>query len=343
MALSRRECLRSITFCAAALAVPACVVNRSSAPSNGPELFRTAGRGERGTIVVFMPDTSQTREVWVGLSDELRNDFELVAWRVTTSADVHVIADAIQRYSPVAIVLMNNPTVYAYREYQRQARVRGFPPALIVMSSFLEEIRRPIRNATGISYEVPLITAVTNMRRLSARSVDRIGVVLSQGLAGFVKRQADLASREQVVVQEEPLGTAPNISELKRAIRRVKERADALWILNDDRLLTPKLIADGWLPGLSERPRIPTIVGAPSLVSAVGEFGTFAVLPDHTALGTQAGELIRDIADAGWAISESVETVLPVSVVTTLDVAQARERMQLRDDAIKRVDRALGL
>jgi hypothetical protein len=158
-----------------------------------------------------------------------------------------------------------------------------------------------------------------------------------------VKRQADLASREQVVVQEEPLSAAPNISELKRAIRRVKERADALWILNDDRLLTPKLIADGWLPGLSERPRIPTIVGAPSLVSAVGEFGTFAVLPDHTALGTQAGELIVDIADAGWTIRENVETVLPVSVVTTLDVAQARERMQLRDDAIKRVDRALGL
>jgi ABC-type uncharacterized transport system substrate-binding protein len=289
-----------------------------------------------------MPDTSQTREVWTGLSDELHNDFELVAWRVSTGNDAPLIADAIQRHRPVATVLMNNPTVYAYRDYQAQARTKQFPPAVIVMSSFLDEIRRPIKNVTGISYEVPLITAVTNLRRLCATPVDRIGVVRSQGLAGFVKRQAELASREQVTVQEEPLSASPNISELKRAIRRAKDRTDALWILNDDRLLTPKLIADGWLPGLSERPRIPTIVGAPSLVSAVGEFGTFAVLPDHTALGTQAGELILDMADEGWSIRDDAKSVLPVSVVTTLDVAQARDRMQLRDDAIKRVDRVLG-
>jgi hypothetical protein len=92
---------------------------------------------------------------------------------------------------------------------------------------------------------------------------------------------------------------------------------------------------------LNERPFIPAIVGAPSLVSATHSFGTFAVLPDHTALGVQAAGLLFDIADSGWSLPESGQAQLPLSTTTTIDLAQARERFSLRDDALSQVDRIL--
>jgi len=158
---------------------------------------------------------------------------------------------------------------------------------------------------------------------------------------GFVKRQADLARREQISVVEQDVSTNPNASEIKWALRRLKSQMDVLWILNDDHLLTPRLIADGWLPGLNDRPYRPTIVGAASLVSASLSFGTFAVLPDHTALGVQAANMLFELADNNWMVSVNGEVELPLSTTTTIDLVQVRERFALRESALRQVDRIL--
>lgn len=299
-----------------------------------------AERADRGTILVFMPETTQTKEVWGGLSDELGREFSLVAVKVEDRSGADVISEGMRRHRPSAIVLMNNPTVLAYRDFQSTSKVRDFPPAILVMTSFLDGQDWRVRGSTGISYEVPLITVVTNLRRLVATPIDRVGVVVRKPLWGFVERQARLAKREQIQVTAEVMSASPNASELKRALRRVKQKADVVWILNDDRLLTTRLIADGWLPGLDERPWSPAIVGAASLVSPLQSFGTFAVLPDHTALGIQTADLVFEIAERGWSLSDSGEQIeLPLSTTTTIDLVQVRERFSLQTDALTQVDR----
>jgi hypothetical protein len=234
---------------------------------------------------------------------------------------------------------MNNPTVVAYRQYL--ATVAGQPrlPAVVVMTSFLEDKQLSPLGATGIAYEVPLITVVTNLRKLVASPIERVGVIHRASLDGFIDRELELARRERVSVVRHALSADANLSEIKFALRRIKQEVDAVWILNDDRLLTPKLIAGGWLPGLNERPWRPTIVGAGSLVSAQQAFGTFAVLPDHTALGVQTAELMMDIADGGWTIPEGSQAQLPLSTTTTVDLRQVVERYQLRPEALSHVDR----
>jgi hypothetical protein len=306
------------------------------------ELARnSAGSGRRETIAVFMPDTTQTREVWTGIEDELGDEFNLVAVEMPGRDSSAFIAEGMRRHAPSAVVLMNNPTVAGYRDYQKRATDKTFPPALIVMTSFLEGSTVDIAGASGISYEVPLITVVTNLRKLVASSIDRVGVVARAPLSRFVNRQATLARREQIGVEVEYVSANPNASELKRAVRRLKSRASALWILNDDRLLTRTLITSAWLPALDERPWVPSIVGAASLVSAAHSFGTFAVLPDHAALGVQTASRIFDIADNDWKLPEGPLVDLPLSTTTTVDLVQARERFALREDALAQVDRIL--
>jgi len=300
----------------------------------------SAGAGKE-TILVCMPETQQTLEVWAGLRDELAKNYRLVALKVDNRDGHALIAEGVRRHRPKSVVLMNNPTVSSYRDFQRSSGSATLPPVVIVMSSFLDSARMPAMRATGISYEVPLITVVTNLRKLIDRPIDRIGVIHRPELTGFVDGQAALAAREKIGVVRELVSSSPNASELKRALRRLKQRAGAIWVLNDDHLLTPKLITEAWLPGLNERPWAPTIVGAASLVSPLQSFGTFAVLPDHAGLGAQAAGIIFDLAENGWALPEDSRLQLPVSTTTTLDLAQVRERFSLRDDALRQVDRVL--
>lgn len=342
MALSRRAFLTGLPALATVGVGCAPSPGDRAAVARGAVLFSThSERPGAKSIMVCMPETRQTSEVWRGLSDELGREFELIALRTEGEDSVGTIARGLERYHPSGLVLMNNPTVDAYRRLQARSKATAFPPSVIVMSSFLEGRPARLRAATGISYEVPLITVVTNLRKLIATPIDRIGVVHRPALAGFVKRQAALAYREQTVVVREEVSQAPNSSEIKRALRRLKQRCDAIWVLNDDRLLTPRLLADGWLHGLNEPPFIPTIVGAASLVSPSQSFGTFAVLPDHTALGTQAANLMLDIADNDWTLPNAGATQLPLSTTTTVDLTQAKERFALRPSALAQVDKVL--
>jgi hypothetical protein len=340
MALTRRQALVLPIWAGTAFGC-ASVGKRTRAGGGYVELGASGPAAPTATILVAMPDTPQTRQVWNGLSDELGKQYRLVALRVDGSDAAEVLAEGIRRHGPQGLVLMNNPTVAAYRSYQRAVGGDRFPPAVIVMTSFLTGHLTQVSCATGISYEVPLITVVTNLRKLIASPLERIGVIVRGAQRAFVTGQADLARREQITVIDQEVSADPTSSELKWALRRIKHQVDALWILNDDRLLTPRLIAEGWLPGLNERPFCPTIVGAASLVSARNSFGTFAVLPDHVALGAQAAGLLFDIADESWQIAGDAQVQLPLSTTTAVDLVQARAHFSLREDALRQVDRIL--
>ncbi len=342
MALTRREFLCAIPLCAGVLL--GCGSSAKSAAEKGQLIVLATAQPKQQdakTILVCMPETPQTRDVWKGLNDELSRDYRLVAIHVDRGNDAPIIAEGIRRYRPAGIVLMNNPTVAAYRLYQQNATDRHFPPTIIVMTSFLDGHSDRLVGATGISYEVPLITVMTNLRRLVSLKSERVGVVVRAPLRAFVGKQVELARREQVVVNQEVVSANPNSSELKLALRRLKQQADVIWILNDDRLLSPKLISEGWLPGLDERPWLPTIVGVGSLVSAQRSFGTFAVLPDHVALGAQAASLLLDLADNGWQVEPDSSIQPPLSTTTTMDLLQVKERFVMQKNALQQVDRIL--
>jgi hypothetical protein len=338
MGLSRREWLLGLP-CVAAV-VGACGRLGQVKPETQQsyvELLHTEGAARRHRVVVFMPDTEQTRQVWTGLSDELAEEVQLIGVQIEAKSAADLIHEAVHRHRPAALVLVNNPTVAAYREYQRSRPGEAHPPAVVVMTSLLEERELRLLNATGIRYEVPLVTAITGLRRLLTTPLERVAVIRRADFRGFVEAEAALARREKVRVVSEVLSSSYNASEIKLALRNAKQRADALWVLNDDRLLTEELLSQGWVVGLNERPWIPTIVGVSSLVSAHGSFGDVAFLPDHVALGSQTAEILFDAMQRGWRL-ENAELQLPVSTTSVLDLGRVRERFALREDALTQVD-----
>ena len=116
MALTRRDLLLGLPL----LGLAACSSGTAGTlthVSTPRELGSSVAAG-KPTVLVAMPDTKQTREVWTGLKDELKGRFSLFAVKVEGEGGADTLAAAIAAHRPACIVLMNNPTVFAYARYQ---------------------------------------------------------------------------------------------------------------------------------------------------------------------------------------------------------------------------------
>lgn len=293
----------------------------------------------RPVLFIAMPGSASFQATRKGLLGELASSYDFVTFLVKADTTLAEFGAALDAAHPTCLMIMNNSSLRLYRDYQRTRKGQTFPPAVVAMTSFLEDIRGELGNTTGISYEVPGVTAFVALRSVVKTPVSRVGVVHAPYSRGFIQRQRDLAAKEHVELYPIEVSNQPTLVELRNALHYMKDvnHVDTMWVLNDNRLLRDgRLLLDVWQPEL-EALNVPVIVGAAPLVSAQAAFGTFAVLPDHAALGVQAANLILDLAEDGWdAAHHPIE--LPLATTSVLDVARARARFGLRDDALKYVD-----
>jgi hypothetical protein len=328
--------LALVTSCTGAL--PATPVG--PAPATFADPPRRPGRP---LVLVAMPDSEAFRSVRRTLVAEVKKDFDVATEVVGAHTTAAEFTSLVERNHPQCVVLMDNPTVRLYREYQRTRRAPGPPPpAIVVMSSFLEELRAELANASGVAYEVPGVTAFVNLRSVIERPVARVGVIHRPAFRRFLERQKALAAKEQITLVPVEVPADPSAADLRAALRSLNEtgQIDALWVLNDNLLLKDaRFLESAWRPAIASL-GVPVVVGVPTLVTAEARFGTFAVLPDLDALGVQAANMIFEVADSDWrADTHPVE--LPISTVTVVNMRQLREKFGLREGASRRIDKAL--
>jgi ABC-type sugar transport system substrate-binding protein len=304
-------------------------------------LVDPARRPGKPLILVAMPDSAAFRAVRKSFVEEIKGDFDVVTAVVDARSTSASLAAQIDGQHPSCVVLMDNPTVRLFRSYQKDRQ--GPPlPALVVMASFLEEVRGELANATGVTYEVPGVSAFVNLRSVIQRPVNRVGVVHRPSFRGFIERQTGLAAREQITVVAAEVPADASVAEVRRALRSLRQSGniDALWVLNDNALLRDaQFLEQAWRPEIALM-GVPVVVGVSTLVSDEARFGTFAVLPDLEALGVQAANVLFEISDSGWkARAHPVE--LPVSTVNVVNMRQVRNQFGLREGATRRIDKGI--
>jgi hypothetical protein len=289
-------------------------------------------------VLVFLPSSVHTREVWQSLRDELQATVDVVTRSVSSESTSADLLREVRAVRPRCVVLIGNQAMNLYAQFQKE-EPGPYPPAVVLMASFFEEQRARLTNSTGIAYEIPGITTFVQLRSFVYRPVQRVGVIHRPLFAGYVRKQRGLAAVEKVELVSYEVSDEPGPYQIRRALDYLtrREKVDAIWVLNDNVLLKPELIANGWLRMLHQNP-IPVVVGVSSLVDARLHFGSFAMLPDHAALGLQAANLVFKLSDEGWnASATSIE--LPLSVQSVVDLPWARQRLQFREEALDRIDR----
>jgi hypothetical protein len=344
-----RQVKRAVVTALGALGMLGCattVIRGSDGALPGDAPLDPPARAGAPLVLVAMPPSANFQAVRGSLLYELQRDFNVSTLMVTASATADDLGAAIKRQSPACIVLMNNSTVSLYREYQRGLQrsdpSAAFPPSVIVMASFIDELRPTVVNATGIAYEVPGVVALVDLRSVIKAPVRRVGVIYRPSFRQFITRQRDLAEKEQIELVTLEVGEGVYADRLRSSLHvlLVSQRVDALWMINDNELIKSSEYLDQTWRAELRHARVPVVVGVPNLVNPRTPLGTFAVVPDYGGLGLQAANLIFDLRESGWrADQHPVE--LPISINTLADVRQVREHFGLKDDALQHIDHPL--
>lgn len=293
------------------------------------------------TVLVVRPPGTTFEEARKGIAEALGDGWflgDLVTARTTTPTD---LVKAWRSLSPKAIVLMDNRSLALYRQ-ARSLVGDTATPVVALMGVRVDIAVAGLRNAVGIGYEIPAVTSMTNLRSALVEPPRRIGVVYRASWSDFIRRQAAFcASEDFALVGRAVPEDADAASSLRKALSELLEveKVDALWILNDNMFLNPRIIQSVWIP-VTRRYKTVSVVGVESLVNPSLDFGSFAVLPDHYALGAQAAGLLHDMRDSSWRIGVP-RTEEPLSVVKIINARQLRKRASIRSDRLGEIDKVL--
>jgi hypothetical protein len=308
----------------------------------GPPVSDPPRRPGRPLLFIAMPDSPPFRVVRQSMVEELQEDFDIATLLVGPGIDLARFAEPIGNLQPRAVVVMDNPVLALYRGFaERASPERPAPPAVVVMTSFLEELRN-MPSTTGIAYEVPGVTAFVQLRSVISQPVRRVAVLYRPRFRRFIERQSQLAAKEQITLVPLEVADTATAGDVRAVLRQAREvsQMDALWVLNDNGLLRDaQFLSNAWRPEIGTL-RVPVVVGLSSLVESEAQFGTFAVVPDHEALGVQSAQLIFKLADAGWPRRHPIEP--PFSTVTIANLPRLEKLFGLRPGAAERVDRVIG-
>lgn len=336
--LSRRSLLRASALAGLVLSLscssgPATHVASDPAPS-----LKAPPPDAKPVISVIAPSDPQLDDMLRSLRVELSQEHRVIISLLRgEESSPDLVARIVARDRPQAVVLVNNSTVLLYREWART--VPTPPVALILMASFAEELQRTVPNSVAISYEVPAVTAMVGLRTLGL-DAHRVGVVYRQGFADHIARQEALMHVEKLTFVKEELSNKPRVQDLRAALVNLQRaKVDAIWLPNDNGLLSPRFLTNVWLPYV-DRLGAPVVVAVRSLVNEHAEFGTFAAIPDTQALAVQAADLLYELADADWKLRSS-GVRLPISVKRLVDVRLAR-RFGLNSSQFGQVDFLIG-
>lgn len=311
--------------------------------AGSPSIADPPRRPGRPLVMVAMPDSASFRAVRSALIKELTKDFDIQTQVVGPQTGAAMLGAEIARTAPACLVLMDNPTVRLYREWGAQRPAKApLPPAVVVMASFLEELRAQLPTVTGVAYEVPAVTAFVNLRSMIERPVKRVGVVHRPAFRRFIERQRALAAKEQIELVAVEVAADPGPSAVRVGLRqlRTSQRIDALWVLNDNGLLRDgAFIESAWRRELAAL-RVPVIVGVPTLVAAEARFGDFAVVPDLGGVGVQAANMVFELNEADWR-AQALPIEHPLSTLTVVNLAEVERKFGLQEGAQQRIDKVI--
>ncbi len=307
-------------------------------------LFLVATACAKDPVLVFRPEGGDYDAVIRGMGREIGEDFTIGQQTLAPGAGIQAMAEPIRRTAPRLVILMDNRIINLYKSYQASLPDSVPPvPSISLMAASLDHEIVGLKLATGIAYEIPILTSAVNLRDILKRPLPKIGIIHRDFLSDFVAGNKEYCRQEGIALtavvlknQEENFGKA-----IRKGLRTLfeEEQVDALWVPNDNALLTAALLRDVWIPMLN-RYRKPVIVGVEALAQPGLGFGTLAVLPDHTELGRQLAEIVVELSTAGFAAPDG-KVRQPLSIIKVVNLPQAHKIAGVGRENLGSVDRIL--
>lgn len=294
-------------------------------------------------ILTFRQEGKDFDDAYHGLKDELLGDFDMVEHILGKECSAEQFAGIIRTHKPKLVVLMDNTAISLFRKYQSTLPAdTPSIPVVTIMGVMIKDAIADLPNACGISYEIPIVTSIVSLRFVLGKPIRKVGVVHREFFTEFLERDRTFCMREGIEIISAAM---PNKDDsfgkrIETALKQLERKEiDALWVPNDNVLLRPDIIKDVWMRMVS-RYRLPVVVGVEVLVNPRLNFGTFAVLPDHVSMGSQAAAMVYEIRDNNWKCKDN-RVDPPLAVYKIINLSQAKKWFNVSEERLKTIDKKL--
>lgn len=295
----------------------------------------------RNDILVVRQPGDDFDQVVKGINDELNDGFSITEFVISQQTELKDLTKVINKNTPDLLVLMDNKSINLYKMYLDTEKPENPLPSISLMGVLIKNAIKDLKNASGITYEIPVVTSIVNLRSILGIKMEYIGVIHRKYMTEFVNDNTRFCKKEGINIINSILpNNSNNYSKflLKKLNYLIQDKGiEALWVPNDNILLNPDLLNNVWIRTVKKF-RIPVVVGVEVLVDPKLNFGTFAVLPDHTSMGIQASEMILRIKNNGWNAS-SIPVEPPVAVYKIINYKQVKKNFNVKDSQLYQVDK----
>lgn len=292
-------------------------------------------------ILVLRPAGPNFEETFKGIKETLGPSYSIEDMVVGKDSEVGELTKKWTATKPKAVFAMDNRSIGLVRDARGKLGDTAVP-LVALMGVRVDAAIAGIPNAAAVTYEIPAVTLVVNLRAISTGKIVKVGVIYRASMEDLFQKNAKFCQGENVELVGYKVADDADAKEaLKTALATLTERKDidALAVVNDNFFLNAKLLKEVWLPTLSGWKR-PVLVGVESLVKPELKFGTFAILPDHYALGAQAAGLMQEIEDAGWKV-DGGRTDQPLSVIKVLNLRGMKACCGIQEGKTNEIDKIL--
>ena len=294
--------------------------------------------------LIFTSKGEAFDKVVAGVIDDLEEDLSFETVVLNKNSSIGDIDKSIKKYKPKVIVLIENNSLKLYGKYQKAHPKQSYPPSVAVAALFVDRFLTNVKNATGIRYEIPAVTSIVNMRSVISTPIKKVGVVHRAWMKSLIEENAKYCRAEgiELVSISIPNKDKKLENKLKSGLKSlISDDVDAIWVLNDNALLNGKMIRAAWLPTISKA-KLPVIVGIKPMLSTKLNFGSFAIVPDHYALGVQAASIIGEIMEEDWEVGDrdieqpvSVKKIVNTSVLNKKKVKYYEDKLSTMDKVVQ--------
>ncbi|HNY31874.1 MAG TPA: hypothetical protein PKO15_13385, partial [Fibrobacteria bacterium] len=292
-------------------------------------------------ILVLRPSGPNFEETFKGIKETLGPSYSIEEMIVDKETETSELTKKWTSAKPKAVFAMDNKAIALARDARGKLSDTAVP-LVALMGVRVDAAIAGMSNAASVTYEIPAVTLVVNLRAITTGKISKVGVIYRTSMQDFFQKNAKYCQGENVeLVGIQVADDADPKSSLKNGLTSLTERKDidALAVFNDNFFLNAKLLKEVWLPTLSGWKR-PVLVGVESLVRPELKFGTFAILPDHYALGAQAAGLLQEIEDAGWKV-EGERNDQPLSVIKVLNLKGMKACCGVQEGKTNEIDKIL--
>ena len=303
----------------------------------------TASHAAEGAsaVLVLMDSAADSELTLIGLEEELGAEFTLDVRWVTPTTSIADVLKVLHELAPPAVVLKGDRAIGIYQGALAVWSGAKLPAAVVIGGAHAGGKVEQIPNAVMLSDHVAGITSFVSLRAITKTPVHRVGVIYREGAESFIRAQGALALQEKIELVGRSVGPDNVDRDLSEALTELLsgDTVDALWVLDDDALVSASQVQKIWLPSLRAHAK-PVVVNSPKLVAPQVRFGMFAVLPDHVALGARAAEQILDLKADAWRVSGG-EVATAVSVRKVLLLSIQDDHLALRAGVHRQMDQVI--